>query len=97
MDNVRLIENGSTGEIHGGMPMMNIIRNYYASNEVKGGGGGGGGGGGSSQQFENYVVPMGLIVENRSSVIHKMAMMNEGGRDVVSDSIFDRLFEKMIK
>jgi len=91
MDNVRLIENGSTGEIHGGMPMMNIIRNYYASNEVKGGGGG------SSQQFENYVVPMGLIVENRSSVIHKMAMMNEGGRDVVSDSIFDRLFEKMIK
>ena len=85
LENIRLTENKTTGEIHGGMPLTTII----GGNSMQGGG--------ANRQFENFVVPMGLIVENRPSVIHKMAMMNEGYRDVLSDSIFDRLFEKMIK
>jgi len=84
MEKVRLVENTSTGEIHGGMPLTTILGNSIQ-------------GGGTSKQFETFVVPMGLIVENRPSVIHKMAMMNEGYHDVLSDSIFDRLFEKMVK
>jgi hypothetical protein len=84
LENIRFTENKTTGEIHGGMHLTSILGSSIQ-------------GGGANHQFENFIVPMGLIVENRPSVIHKMAMMNEGYQDVLSDSIFDRLFEKMVK
>lgn len=82
LDNAKFQQNELTGEIQGGVPLFN------GGKDIKGGG---------MHKFENFIVPMGLVVENRTSLMHKIAMTENGYNDVVSESMFDNLYKKVAK
>jgi len=81
LDKVKFQQVGE--EMQGGMPILSDGINHTT--------------GGGLHKFENFIVPMGLIVENRPSVMHKMAMMENGYHNVISDSMFDNLYKNIAK